>query len=277
MRTVAIQLRLASMSAERERQQPRVLQTRDVLLDMGVGSHEAVEFDRITVLVGVEPPVAVLEAREQAALDTWMQWLSPDDQPGALWPVGEGDEIGELDHRGSFPVLAFLGDGLVPDLLEPQGVEDCAVYLAIRAAHDTEPDVSVSTGCKRSSWVQPAESARMTTGRLTEEGSSPRRWPTAICAGNWAIAWSNTTMWSETVLAAALPGRRIPDSASPVQSAETQQWMKPEATFEVRSGLLLVLRVDLDEGGVEVQVDRTLALRGGGPTPHFMTHLCEPD
>ena len=72
---------------EGERQQSRVLEPGDVLLDMGVGSHDAVELDRVAVLVGVEPPVAVLEAREQAVLDAGVQRLAPNDQPGALWPA----------------------------------------------------------------------------------------------------------------------------------------------------------------------------------------------
>src|SRR5665647_3723133 len=74
---------------------------------MGVGPHDAVELDRVAILVGIEPPVAVLEAREEAVLDARVERLPPHDQPGALWPVGELDQLGELDHRGSFTVLTL--------------------------------------------------------------------------------------------------------------------------------------------------------------------------
>src|ERR1035437_2961992 len=83
---------------------------------MGVGPHDAVEFDRVAILVGIEPPVAVLESQEEAVLDAGVERLPPHDQPGALWPVGELDQLGELDHRGSFTVLTILCDGLVPEL-----------------------------------------------------------------------------------------------------------------------------------------------------------------
>ncbi len=58
--------------------------------------------------------------------------------------------------------------------------------------------------------------------------------------------------------------------------AEAQQRMESEATFVVRSGQFLVLRVDLDEGGVDVQIDRTLALGDAGSTPHLGADLGEP-
>lgn len=74
-------------------------------------------------------------------LDAGVERLTPDDQSGAIWPVGQRHQLGELDHRGTFAVLAVLGDGLVPELFEAQSVEDCAVYLSIGAAHDGEPDV----------------------------------------------------------------------------------------------------------------------------------------
>src|SRR5664280_2588560 len=113
---------------------------------MGVGPHDAVKLDRVTVLVGVEPPVAIRETREQAVLDAGVEGLPPHDQPGSLGPVGERDQFGEFDHRCSFTVLTVLFDGLVPELFESQGVEDGTVYLAIRAAHHGEPDVPLSTG-----------------------------------------------------------------------------------------------------------------------------------
>src|SRR5664280_1074911 len=113
---------------------------------MGVGPHDAVELDRVAVLVGVEPPVAVLEAWEEAVLDAGVERLPPHDQPGALWPAGELDQFGEFDHRCAVTVLTVLLDGLVPELFESQRVEDGTVDLAIRATDHGEPHVSLSTG-----------------------------------------------------------------------------------------------------------------------------------
>ena len=70
-------------AGERKAREPRVLQTADVLLDVGVGPHGDVEIPRIALLVGVEAPVAVLERGEEAALGTGVQRFTPDDQPGA--------------------------------------------------------------------------------------------------------------------------------------------------------------------------------------------------
>jgi len=70
----------------------------------------------------------------------------PDDTPGALRPTGEIDQLGELDLRCALPILAVLLNRLVPEVFEPEGVEDCAVDLAIRATDDSAPDVPRSTG-----------------------------------------------------------------------------------------------------------------------------------
>ena len=60
-------------------------------------------------------------------------------------------------------------------------------------------------------WVAPAVSARTTTG-----------WSRAA-AGSCARARSTTSTWSATVLEPALPGRRMPASASPVPSPRSKQ------------------------------------------------------
>ena len=79
----------------------------------------------------------------------------------------------------------------------------------------------------RNPSVHPAESARTMTVLFAMVASSPLRWPVAIVAGSWAIAWSRTFKWSETVLAPALPGRSTPDSTSPVASAKQNIGWKP--------------------------------------------------
>jgi hypothetical protein len=56
---------------------------------------------------------------------------------------------------------------------------------------------------------------------------------------------------------------------------KTQGWIEPEAPLVVGAGSFLVLRVDLDERGVDVQVDRAVPLCCGGSTPHIEAHLGE--
>src|ERR1035437_5546749 len=52
--------------------------------------------------------------------------------------------------------------------------------------------------------------------------------------------------------------------------------MKTETALVVRSGQFFVLRVDLDERGVDVQIDRTLALGDRGSAPYLGADLGEP-
>ncbi len=58
--------------------------------------------------------------------------------------------------------------------------------------------------------------------------------------------------------------------------AEAEQRMKSETALVVRSCPLLVLRVDLDERGIDVQIDRALALGDGRSTPYLGADLGEP-
>ena len=116
---------------EGEGQEPRVLQALDVLLDVRVGAHGLVEFDRVAVLVGVVAPVAVLELGEQAVLGAGVQRLAAHDEPGALGPLAQVDELGQLGHRRPFAGAPVLVQRRLPDLLEADGVEDRAVDLGI--------------------------------------------------------------------------------------------------------------------------------------------------
>ena len=63
-----------------------VLQSLNVLFDVGVGTHGGVQFDRACLGVGVEAPVAELETREQAPLCAWVEGLTSNDQAG---PFGQ--------------------------------------------------------------------------------------------------------------------------------------------------------------------------------------------
>ena len=76
--------------------------------------------------------------------------------------------------------------------------------------------------------MQPAESARTTTSRLTSDGVVAvvvAGRDLARAAGRWRRRGRVT--WSATVLAPALPGRSSPESASPVASAKQNIGWKP--------------------------------------------------
>ena len=67
-------------AGEGESAKSGVLQTLDVLFDMGVGPHGDIEFDRRTLRVGVEAPVTELETWEQAALCSGVERFTSNDQ-----------------------------------------------------------------------------------------------------------------------------------------------------------------------------------------------------
>ena len=149
-----------------------VLQATDVLFDVGMGAHHDVELAGVSVLVGVEAPVAVLEGGEEAALGAGMERLASDDEPGAVGELRIVDERGELGDCAPVLRLPVLSEGRQPDLLDPDGVEDRRRHLGIAPRRDEEPDVAGPAGGQEAS-VQPAESARTTTSRWTRSGSSP--------------------------------------------------------------------------------------------------------
>jgi hypothetical protein len=54
---------------------------------------------------------------------------------------------------------------------------------------------------------------------------------------------------------------------------EAQQWMKSEATLVVGAGFLFVLRMDLNERRIDIEIDRTQPLGGRRSAPHLVTYL----
>jgi hypothetical protein len=66
-----------------------VLQSADVVFDMGVGPHVHVEVDGVAGGVGVVTPVAEQRRRKQGLLGAGVQWFAAHDQPGffAVAPV----------------------------------------------------------------------------------------------------------------------------------------------------------------------------------------------
>ncbi len=58
--------------------------------------------------VGVVTPVAEQGRGEQRLLGAGVQRLASHDQPGAVRPVGEIDEVGELGDRGAGTFVAVL-------------------------------------------------------------------------------------------------------------------------------------------------------------------------
>ena len=83
---------------EREAVGAGVLESFDVVFDVGVGAHVHVEGDGVAGGVGVVAPVAELQRGEQRALGAGVQRFAAHDQPGPGRPVGQVDEVGELGH-----------------------------------------------------------------------------------------------------------------------------------------------------------------------------------
>jgi hypothetical protein len=88
-----------------------VLQSADVIFDMGVGAHVTVKFDRFAGGVGLVTPVAAALGAEQALLGSGVQRFASDDQSGSRRPVRQVDQIGDLDHGCTVADLAVLADG----------------------------------------------------------------------------------------------------------------------------------------------------------------------
>ena len=236
--------------------EPRVLQSLDVLFDVGVGPHGGVEFDRVPVLVGVEAPVAEVEGGEEAALGSGVQRLPADDAAECHGQLVVVDQRGQLAHRrpvSRSPSWVRAGSQTSST---PMASKMAAVIWAIGAGADEEADVALPTGGQEplgaTRRVGPHDDGsvdhdRDVVTRVVTGGDS---------AGSWAMAASRTVTWSATVFAPALPGRSIAASISPVGSAKQNIGWKPKPALVGRGGLLLVLGVDVDQRGVDVEDDR---------------------
>ena len=89
---------------ERHAGEAGVFEAFDGVLDAGVFSGGAVEFDGVAYCVAEKTPIAPVRGVEQSALRAGVQRLASHDQPGACWPsveVGVGGELGDLGAAGS--------------------------------------------------------------------------------------------------------------------------------------------------------------------------------
>ena len=155
----------------------------------------------------------------------------------------------------------------------PMASQTARCHLGIRPGGDEEGDVAGPAGGQ-----EPVGAAGRVgpdhDGSRGQLGSSPH--PVAgrrLTRGSWAMAASRTVTWSATVLAPALPGRRKPDSTSPVASAKQNIGWKPEPALVGGGGLLLAVGVDLDQRGVDVEDHRALPGGGRRPGPDLGPHL----
>ena len=72
----------------------------DVVFDVCVGAHLAVEFSRVTFEVGVVAPEPVLQVGQEALLGAGVQRLAAHDQPGSFGPGRQVDQLGEIGDHG---------------------------------------------------------------------------------------------------------------------------------------------------------------------------------
>ena len=102
---------------EGEPLQAGIFEPRDVVLDVGMGTHEAVEFHRAPVAIGVEAPEAVIQRGEEAGLRTGMERFPTHNQTRPRGPAGQLAELGQLGHRGTLLGLTVLAHCGLPPLL----------------------------------------------------------------------------------------------------------------------------------------------------------------
>ena len=214
-------------AGEREPAEPGVLQPLDVALDVGMGPHGGVEFDRVALLRRCRSPSSGTRGRGTGCAGRRgggaLGGRSAGCRSGSLWSM-----ISEVSSHTAAPSRGSPSwcDGRFPDRLDADGVADGGCDLGIRAGGDEEADVALPAGRQEPLGApgrvgphhdRPGDQARIVTDW----------WPVGDRAGSWAMAASRTLTWSATVLAPALPGRSTPDSASPVASAKQNIGWKP--------------------------------------------------
>ena len=87
---------MAAKSVKGNRHKLRILEPADVVLDVGVGPHLAIQFGGVAFVVGVVASEPVFEIGQEALLGTGMQRLAPDARPGSVGPAGQVDQIGDI-------------------------------------------------------------------------------------------------------------------------------------------------------------------------------------
>ena len=127
---------------EREAVGTGVFETADVVFDVRVGADVGIEVHGVAVVVGVVAPVAELQRREQGVLGAGVEGLASHDQPGALGPVLEVDQVGELRDVGTWSRVAVLADGRHPASGVTDGFGDRCVDLGVGPRDDGEADVA---------------------------------------------------------------------------------------------------------------------------------------
>ena len=151
---------------EGEPQEPRVLQPRDVLLDVGVGAHGR------RARPGRRPGRCRSPSSGTRALGKRLCWApgwSGSRRTMRRVPSGKVERstrLGELDHRRAFARPRRLGRRPAPRApRSPMASKIAACTWAFERHDDGEADVACPTGGRRSPRMQPAESARTTTSR----------------------------------------------------------------------------------------------------------------
>ncbi len=257
---------------EGEAQEPRVLETLNVLFDVGVGPHGGVEVDGVTLAVGVEAPVAIVEGGEQASLGSRVQRFATDDAAGAFGQLVVRDERGHLADRSPFSGLAVLAQRLLPDAVEAGGRQDGPGDLGVRSHRDVEADVALPAGTEKALGaprrVGPHDDLSLDNGRVVAGSVAERDLAGQLVDGAIEDIDVVGHCVGSGVARTKHTGERLAGGIG-----EAEHGVEAIAALEGGRSRHLVFGVDLDQRGVDVQEHRGAPRRRSAAAPDLRAHL----
>jgi hypothetical protein len=169
-------------------------------------------------------------------------------------------------RRGS-----VLAAGRLPDLLDAHRVEDRGRDLGVLPGGDEEANVALPAGGEepgRAPRRVGTDDERSLDGdglvsRLVAGGDRPGQLSDRLIEHGDVVGHGVRAGVART----QHPRKRLTGA-----SAKKNIGWKPKPPLEVGSGLLVALRVDLDERGVDVDDDRRRSRRRRGPGPDLLSH-----
>ena len=182
--------------------------------------------------------------------------------------------MGQFGHRRALAALTVLAAGRLPDPGAGFGGEDGGLDLGVGARHGHEADVAGSHGGYEIMGGAGRVSARH------QLAANQARVVAGVVAGR-DVFWQGgdgRVQHLDVIFGGVGSGVTRPQHSRhgiPAAIRETQQRMKPEPLLVGGGRPFLVLGVHLDQGGVDVQIGRFLALHEPGLFPHLGSGLAD--